>query len=157
MARVVKKKAGQPAFDIAQEMKDPRQGSLLEEVAISEGEVRVEEHAIDARILMTFDPGHAAWEVGPVGDLRGAIVRLIPPAGGKASELREACLMAGARAVRVLPAMPEEDVVLEGKAFTERGVETLREAALATAREANAVDKETLLRVVEEVLGEAGL
>lgn len=120
--------------------------------------VKPQQH--DARALVTIGPDHPAWGDGEMPDVKGAIVRLKPPAAAEpevVDAVEETIRARGAVAVKRLPPDPSGDVVVRGKAEAARPALPHRELVDAMARAANVPDKDALVELVGAVMDEEGI
>jgi len=120
----------------------------------------------EPRRLLTVDVGSTLWagemEVDPDA-VKGAIVRLLPPADAtdlRIEEVRALFEAAGAAAVRPMPRaaigrVGEREV--GGNAVDTRAVVDLRAAVLAVAARMAAADPAALKAELEAVMSEVGL
>jgi hypothetical protein len=125
--------------------------------------VKVEWVPIQGRRLITYEPDSGAWmspardyQAGPL--VKGAIVRLRPPAGAEArvEELRVELMREGAERVVVVPP-PRADVVPREVAERSAPAASIRQVVLGMVAESNSGDRGKLGEFVEAVMGEVGL
>lgn len=124
-------------------------------------ELQIERHFVQARMLFTVQPTDMFWDDGlvPWGkEIKGAIIRVLPPAQATAEQLddlRKKLFALEVLKVNVLPKQPGEAVVLQPEELiAESGI---REVVEDMVVEANTRDRAALHDVIERALVEAKL
>ncbi len=127
---------------------------------------------VDARRLVTIGPDHPMWSdrherkitfgdgmLSELVRMKDAIVRLQPPAFSLPEDIEQiaAVIRDGAASVKVMPAAPEDRVLVEAAPPTPESVQTIREVVYEMVTVARTGDRDLLVDVVEEALCAAGL
>lgn len=129
---------------------------------------KVSRTQLDTALLVELGPEHEAWraKAADVGEgkitAKGAIVKLVPPAGTPEAlviALERAYYAGGAVSVKVMPTPEELKVTVEGEEFDFSDTEderSLRQVALDRVdRVTNSVDQDALRKLVGQAMDAA--